>query len=549
MSHRFWGALILATALLWPGRAALAGGEWIDNREGCYCGNYPTSSIPVAFVSKGSGNEAERNTTRDQINYWNRYAAIYTPSVETGTGAPDNGINEVNTFITSLDKVEIYGGLSMQPDLYGMAVIIPDSHFGSFDDCEEFDDSGCYTFTETDIILNAGFQSGWTTDPNDYSSALVQTTVLHELGHTWGAHHVFTLTDFGDSFSAMNYMNDDSGRFVTRMDAKTIRAAYPSAVQSVTDVGIFPFIFGNKEYGETYASISPGTVDAGSNITLSNWLIQNIGTNTANSTVVSFYLSKDTAITTGDTLIGTADFGNLAVDADSDQNTTLTVPGTVADGTYYIGAIVTVNGSEDSISVNNRFIVGRPARTQVTVGAGDCLVADNGFEKGKPNALWLERSTNYSSPLCDASCGTGEGSGPYSGSWWAWFGGTEKAVEESSLEQTVTIGSSSRFLNFYLEVPAAYTTGYLRVMLDGDTLMEITEAHHASYETYRGVSLDISSYADGRSHTLRLESRTEAGAGVLNFFVDDLCFSASAISSSGSSESSGGGCFVGSISR
>lgn len=548
MRYRSWATHILALALILPCTTALADSGWV-NGQGCYCGTY--NPYPVNYISRGNGTAAERNATRDQMNYWNLYSTIYTPSVDTGLGAPGNGLNEVNTFITSSDKVSIYGGLPMQPDLYGMAIIIPEDNFGGFDFCDEFDATGCDDFTETDVIINAGFQNGWTTDPNDYSSALVQTTALHEIGHTWGAHHVFTLSAFGDSFSTMNYINDDSGRFVTRMDANTIRDAYPTTVQTVTDVGIFPFVFGNAQYAETYASVSHSTVAAGSDITVSNWLIQNIGTNTANDTVVSFYLSTDTTITSGDILIGTADFGNLAVDADSDQSTTLTVPDTVTDGAYYIGAIVTVGGSEDSIPINNRFIIGRPARTQVTIGAGGCLVADGGFEGGSPNNFWSETSTAYDSPLCDtASCGTGGGTGPYSGNWWAWFGGVEGAVEEGSVEQTVTIESGARYLNFYLEVPQADTTGSLRVMLDGNTLLEVTEAHNASYGTYRGVSLDISSYADDGSHTLRLESRTEAGSGVLNFFVDDLCFSANAISSGdGGGDDGGSGCFIGSLNR
>lgn len=542
MKSNVRAALILAHVVILPHNLALADSGWV-NHQGCYCGTY--NPYPVDFISCGSGSTAERNASRDQMIYWNRYCTIYTPSVDTGLGAPGNGLNEVNTFITSSDKVSIYGGNPMQPSLYGMAIIIPDANFGGFDDCDEFNATGCDDFTETDVIINAGFQDGWTTDPNDYSSALVQTTVLHEIGHTWGAHHVFTLSDFGDSYSTMNYINDDSGRFVTRMDANTIRAAYPDTVQTITDVGIFPFIFGNSDYAETYALISPTTAESGENITISNYLIQNIGNTVANNTVVGFYLSTDTTITTGDILLGTADFGNLAVDAQSDSSVTLTIPNNVAQGDYYIGAIVTVDSGADDITINNSFIIGRPARTMVTVGEEQCDVQNSGFESGTPNNYWTETSTNYGTPLCTTYyCGSGA---PYSGNWWAWFGGAVGAAEEGSLEQTVTIKSSARYLNFYLEVPTAGTTGYLRVMLDGNTLLEVTEAHNATYGTYRAVSLDISSYADDANHALRLESRTEAGMGALNFFVDDLCFSATAIRSRNDGGASG--CFIDSINR
>lgn len=535
--HGF-AALLPALVLFLPFGTAMADSGWVNN-QGCYCGTY--NPYPVNYISRGCGTETERNVSRDQMSYWNRYSAIFTPSVSTGLGAPGNGSNEVNTFITESDASSIYG-YTMSPSLYGVAIIQPDANFGSFNECSDFDATGCDDFTETDVLINSAFSNGWTTDPNNYCGpALIQTTALHEIGHTWGAHHVFSLFS-GDAYSVMNYINDDSGRFVTRMDANTIRAAYPATVQTVTDVGIFPLIFGNSSYGETYASVSATTVSAGESITISNYLIQNIGTNAAANTVVSFYLSTDTTITSGDILIGTADFGTLAVDEDSDQSATLTIPGSVPDGVYYIGAIVTVGGSEDSVTINNRFIIGRPVRTLIFIGGVSCMVEDGGFEDGSPNSYWDESSTNFGTPLCSvASCGS-VGSAALSGTWWAWFGGKPGAFEEGALQQSVTIDSGTQYLNFYLEIPTTDTTGYLRVLMDGTNLFVATHADGSSYSTYRAVSIDISAYADGGSHTLKFESRTEAGSGSLNFFVDDVCLSTAAFSDGTDCSAGGSSC-------
>lgn len=554
--------LILALGLSLPTNTALAASGWVNN-QGCYCGTY--STVPVDYISRGCGSAAHRNATQDQMSYWNRYSTIYTTSVATGIGKPGNGSNEVNTFISASDAISNYG-YSMDPSLYGVAIIQPQANFGVFDSCDEFDATDCDDFAETDVLINAAFATGWTIDPNNACNpALVQTTALHEIGHTWGAHHVFTLPGFGDSFSAMNYVNDDVGRFVTRMDANTIRTAYPGTARSVTDVGIFPFTFGNSRYAATYSSFSPAFGTAGvDSITISRWLIQNIGTNAAANTVVSFYLSTDTTITTDDTLLGTADFGTLAVDADSDQSgTILPIPGAVTDGAYYVGAVVTVDGSEDGIAVNNSFIIGRPNRKVLLVDT-DCAVADGGLESGSPNPDWTESSTNFSSIICDTSCG-GLGSGAYSGSYWAWFGGADSAVETGILEQDVTIGSSIQYLNFYLEIPSALNTGYLRVLIDGTNLFEVTHSDASTYDVYRAVSIDISAYADGGSHTLRFDSHTEpTGTNrTLDFFIDDICLSKTAfnlgidcrtVSGSSCNDSDGGGggdggsgCFIDSL--
>jgi hypothetical protein len=367
--------------------------DWV-NEQGCYAGLLYTDTelsvhMPVPFVSKGSGTEAERAAALDQMSYWNQYAEVFEPSMAIGLGQPGNGINEINTLITSAEARGIYGR-GMPSEVYGRAIIQPLANFGGFNECKDFDPDGADYFDEVDILINADYESrdglvsGWTTDPNDYTRALVQTTVLHELGHAWGAHHVFSLPAFGDSYSTMNYINDDSGRFVTRMDASTIRAAYSSLAELLTDIGIFPLTFGNSDGAETYASVSPTTVSPGEDINLNNYLIQNIGNSDADNVVITFYLSTDRTIANDDTVIGSEDYGSYAFDREDDRNVRLPLSSETAYGDYYIGAIVTVDGEEDVVSVNNRFIVGRPARTIVTVTgcSGGAVTVQNDFVSG-----------------------------------------------------------------------------------------------------------------------------------------------------------------------
>src|SRR5690606_36181782 len=124
------------------------------------------------------------------------------------------------------------------------------------------------------------------------------------------------------------------------------------------------------------------------------------------------------------------------------------------------------------------------------------------------------------SPLCNLGCGTGAGTGPFDGNWWVWFGGISSATS-GHVEQELTIPSSgSATLSFYLEIPAAGQAGSMTVRMDGDELFSVTEADATTYATYQEVTVDVSAYADGGTHTLRIESETQTGAAVTNFFVD-----------------------------
>ena len=151
------------------------------------------------------------------------------------------------------------------------------------------------------------------------------------------------------------------------------------------------------------------------------------------------------------------------------------------------------------------------------------VITDGGFEGGTPNAAWDEGSTNFGSPLCTvAGCGTGGGTGPHSGSWWAWFGGIAGVAETGYVRQDVIIPVGAAELSFWLEIPAAGTTGFLNVEIDGNVLATYTESDAATYATYQQVILDVSAYADGSTHNVAFESTTDAGAGALNFFIDDV---------------------------
>lgn len=161
---------------------------------------------------------------------------------------------------------------------------------------------------------------------------------------------------------------------------------------------------------------------------------------------------------------------------------------------------------------------------QIGIGA---LVQDGGFEAGGATP-WLQGSTNFGTPLCDPSCSVGSAA-PHGGQFWLWFGGALDVQEAAFVQQTGTIASVARWLDFYLwwrsSVVAPPDPGAVfDVLIDGTTVFSLTPATAAAYaDGYTQASVDISAYADGQVHTLRFAGTFAASSGdATNIYVDDI---------------------------
>lgn len=171
---------------------------------------------------------------------------------------------------------------------------------------------------------------------------------------------------------------------------------------------------------------------------------------------------------------------------------------------------------------------GGGACTTSTGADGTELVVDGGFEAGTPNPNWNEASTNFGTPICDTVlCGMGGGTGPFAGTFWAWFGGIA-APETASVDQDVTIPTGTAELSFQFEVPVCdgAATDFLEVNLDGTPVFTHT-CGDGLVNPYEPRTVDVSSFADGGTYNLEFTS-TSDGSGTSNFFVDvvSLCSAA-----------------------
>lgn len=182
--------------------------------------------------------------------------------------------------------------------------------------------------------------------------------------------------------------------------------------------------------------------------------------------------------------------------------------------------VATIDGNEsDSTASNNT--------SAISNSAGN-LVADPGFEDGTPNGFWTEFESTFATPICDAGgCGVGGGTGPHSGNFWVWFGGLSSGPTSGSMTQLITIPAGTTTLTFWLETPVCNATNgagdFATLSVDGNEEWRV-DATAASCNTvgYAQVSVDISAYADGASHTVEFASTTLGNGTVSNFFIDDV---------------------------
>jgi hypothetical protein len=156
----------------------------------------------------------------------------------------------------------------------------------------------------------------------------------------------------------------------------------------------------------------------------------------------------------------------------------------------------------------------------------DLFATGGGFEDGPMGGYWVESSISFGTPLCDlAGCGTGGGTGPASGTWWFWGGGTNVQAETAYVEKTIVIPSGTATLSWQLEIPSCDGFGFdtFEVRVDGTPLFA-TDDTDATCDSvgYVTKTLNLNAYANGAAHTIRFHADTDSIFVPTNFMVDDV---------------------------
>jgi hypothetical protein len=310
-----------------------------DKTRGGFLGACGRQNLYIVMEQYPAG-WSEWGVANDCMYTWNQSREVFHYVDDDG----NYGVNDVNEFTgypSNTDMVNIYGFA------WGSALAVTNTR----------QVQNCGRIVEADLSLNPA--ATFSDDPiaaiGTSNVYLLRPTMMHELGHVWGEQdgeldETYDY-DVATVMQAIYSSVPEEGRGVHATDARLIRETYD--YQEVgADVGVESYYALN---GLKNSTISGTTFNPGDAITLGGVTVENMSNFSIQNVNVRFYLSTDRVITTDDRQMGTnwywEDFPGVSFsEADYPQ----TIPIDTPPGTYYVGAIVTINGFDgDSYGWNN----------------------------------------------------------------------------------------------------------------------------------------------------------------------------------------------------
>ncbi|WP_354233461.1 CARDB domain-containing protein [Bradyrhizobium sp. I1.8.5] len=318
----------------------------------------PGNLAPGTYYIGGIGDYNNQLSERDETN--NTYNAVQI--TVTAPGHPD-----LIEYV-AVDKTTVAAGSSLTIDAYNMnignAVAGPTTAaiYISTDATITTSDTLLTTLTTSSTLATVSL-------PGYYDQKTVSVTLPGNLAP--GTYYIGGISDYNNQLTESNETNNTY-----------------NAVQVTVTAPAQPDL-------SEYVAVNKTSVLAGDSLTVDAYNM-NLGNAVAGPTTAAIYLSTDATITTSDTLLTTLTTGSTLATVSQpgyyDLHTvTLTVPGNLAPGTYYVGGISDYNNHlTESNETNNTYnavqvTVSAPAQpdlseyvavNKTTVLAGDSLTVD-----------------------------------------------------------------------------------------------------------------------------------------------------------------------------
>ncbi len=242
------------------------------------------------------------------------------------------------------------------------------SEFGGFPSDDDLNDTwgfhwdGAYAMTcywwlcdcceihEADIVFNPGVT--WTPDPNvsEGNSGVVNynTCLLHEMGHAIGMQDGYPEYYFSVP-TVMQAYYWDQVHDVMRLHAGDVylhRAQYKDSDATIPERTNMGVLSKWANSGWNNSTVNSTSIFQGDKLDIYSLTVENTGTTDVTSPHVRIYLCSDrSSVNTGCILVDDWWFDSFGHETYWTGNLTgMTVPLTTPPGTYYVGAIVTIDG-------------------------------------------------------------------------------------------------------------------------------------------------------------------------------------------------------------
>jgi len=304
-------------------------------------------TLPIFMENVPQGN-CYYQKNRDHTWLWNQYMPIYVSAEGDGFWKRGNDDDE-------------FAGFPTDDLLYQGAGI----HWGDDIGVTPMRTEGVHPpkdIIEADIAFNG--HKSWTCDrdfaeDNPGTVNFYDPVLLHEMGHSWGLEIEGDLEDYMYGEPTVMH-NGNSSTIEDSMqihvpDAHLLRRLYNmhsgfempipglinlSVTSKFADASHLDWAnaIPDKKTGE-------GSYMVGESITVSGLTVENTGTADLYGVHVRLYLSTDRYIDTGDTLIQDWEWDSFASESYQVIDVMGTIPPDLPGGTYYVGAIITHNGS------------------------------------------------------------------------------------------------------------------------------------------------------------------------------------------------------------
>ena len=327
-------------------------------------------------------------------------------------------------------SVEVIPGMDGSYEPFGSAMVTNMRSYTGWtqDEMEEHD------WAVLTIDTNMGYNTGWLGLQTENPSHSIYTGTLHTAGYPgdldYGERMYYT-TDIGDSADEYNHWywldsapgqsgspvwtDDGSNRYIVSIYAYSYEdEVYPNFGTRINQdkfdqISVWlnedssnplPDL---RDRGLNYSSFSPDQLSLGSSTLDIYGNIENIGFTSVGAFEVSFYLSTDSTVSTGDFLLGTDIISSLNVNSYIASTWSGSLPGTITDGNYYVGWIIDPSNSIDEFNENNNKQIIESEMLQIdrTVPSSSILYTP------KSGTNKIDKNTRFSLNAQDTSGGSG----------------------------------------------------------------------------------------------------------------------------------------------